>query len=94
MCVCISIKVYTSKFPFSQGARSKDGDPGGGGAPKFFSNWLTFAHSPYDADHISASRRGRCTRARYVGIQVHGQAFSSASFYKGEVYTAKMREGI
>ena len=25
---------------------------GGGGAPKFFLNWLTFALSPYDADHI------------------------------------------
>ncbi len=25
---------------------------GGGGAPKFFLNWLTFARSPYDADQI------------------------------------------
>ena len=25
---------------------------GGGGAPKFFLYWLTFARSPYDADHI------------------------------------------
>ncbi len=25
---------------------------GGGGAPKFFLDWLTFARSPYDADHI------------------------------------------
>ena len=25
---------------------------GGGGAPKLFLNWLTFALSPYDADHI------------------------------------------
>ena len=22
------------------------------GDPKFLKNWLTFAHSPYDADHI------------------------------------------
>ncbi len=25
---------------------------GGGGAPKFFLNWLTFARLPYDADQI------------------------------------------
>ncbi len=24
----------------------------GGGAPKFFLNWLTFARVPYDADQI------------------------------------------
>ena len=25
---------------------------GGGGARKFFLDWLTFARSPYDADHF------------------------------------------
>ena len=28
--------------------------PGRGGAPKFFLDWLTFAFSPYDPDHIPA----------------------------------------
>ena len=28
---------------------------GGAAAPKFLKNWLTFAHSPYDPDHKSAS---------------------------------------
>ena len=28
---------------------------GGPGGPKFSKNWLTFAHSPYDPDHKSAS---------------------------------------
>src|SRR3989338_3023093 len=30
---------------------------GSGGAPKFLKNWLAFACSPYDPDHISAPER-------------------------------------
>src|SRR3989338_5077478 len=30
---------------------------GSGGAPKFKKNWLAFACSPYDPDHISAPER-------------------------------------
>ena len=91
--------VYSPRFTrvpvhIPQGARSENGDPAGGGAPKFFLNWLTFAHSPYDADHISAPQGARWSSAGpHVGSQVHGQAFSSASFYIGEMYTVKMREG-
>ncbi len=44
---------HTTRVPFS---RRRLGGPhiltGRGGAPKFLKNWLTFARSPYDADHI------------------------------------------
>ena len=41
---------YESTGHASCGVRQ--GLTGRGGAPKFLKNWLTFAHSPYDPDHI------------------------------------------
>ena len=32
--------------------------PGRGGAPKFLKNWLPFAPSPYDPDHIFSAAQG------------------------------------
>ena len=49
---------------FGQGSHASSSTPqgrslvaslGGAAAPKFLKNWLTFAHSPYDPDHKSAS---------------------------------------
>ena len=49
---------------FCQGSHASSSTPqgrslvvslGGAAAPKFLKNWLTFAHSPYDPDHKSAS---------------------------------------
>ena len=49
------IKIFTVPFQNeseSTPLRRSQPTTGGGGAPKFFLNWLTFALSPYDADHI------------------------------------------
>ena len=91
--VCLNFPRYTRVSPDSaRCAEARTGTPQGGGAPKFFLNWLTFAHSPYEPDHISGIL-GRAPSVLSRKVQVHGQAFSSASFLVREVYTVKMREG-
>ena len=62
---------FANRVSFSR--RRQGGSPkltGRGGAPKFLKNWLTFARSPYDPDHIlrifdpPGAFRGRFSMAR------------------------------
>ena len=60
----LKIKEELKKMCSGQGSHASSSTPqgrslvdslGGAAAPKFLKNWLTFAHSPYDPDHKSAS---------------------------------------
>ena len=66
--VFLNASQYESTGHASCGVRQ--GLTGRGGAPKFLKNWLTFARSPYDPDHIlrifdpPGAFRGRFSMAR------------------------------
>ena len=50
---------------------------GRGGAPKFLKNWLTFASSPYDPDHILGLRDDLPPPRGGGGPLTHSSAFSA-----------------
>src|SRR3990167_1224936 len=50
--------LYIMRVPKLAGGPGRENQStGSGGAPKFYKNWLAFACSPYDPDHISAPER-------------------------------------
>ena len=82
---------------FFQGSHTSSSSPqgqsliaslGGAGAPKFFLNWLTFAHSPYDPDHKSPPED---RSARGLPGNLHWTSFPPVACKRGNHFKARKK---